>query len=98
MQKQKAFKKEEDFEYVPLGNSKEYFQTQDLGLSSSLVARGFKLVALDKQDERKVLFIFKREIGIEEDIDDHWNGRLEIKSLVYFDALRMLKNRIHSSE
>ncbi|HBM45641.1 MAG: hypothetical protein UT05_C0004G0057 [Parcubacteria group bacterium GW2011_GWF2_38_76] len=95
---QNTKKEKNNFEYTSLENSKEYFQTQDLGLSSSLVSRGFELVALDKQDQRKVLFIFKREVGIEQDIDDHWNGRLEIKSLVYFDALRMLKNRIHSSE
>ena len=90
-------KTEDDFEYIPLGNSKEYFQSQDLGLATALCSRGYNLITLDKQDPRKVSFIFKREIGIEQDTDDYWTDRLEIKARAYFDNLRTLKNRIYSA-
>lgn len=93
---QKTNKNKGDFEYIPLGNSKEYFQTADLGLATALCCRGYELITLDKQDPRKVSFIFKREIGIEQDTDDYWADRLEIKGRTYFDNLRTLKNRIYS--
>jgi hypothetical protein len=96
MQGKNKAKIKNDFEYIPLGNSKEYFQSADLGLACALVCRGYNLITLDKQDPRKVSFIFKREIGIEQDTDDYWADRLETKSRTYFDNLRTLKNRIYS--
>lgn len=89
-------KVKDDFEYIPLGNSKEYFSSADLGLATALCCRGYKLITLDKQDPRKVSFVFKREVGIEDDTDDYWSDRLEIKARNYFENLRNLKNRIYS--
>jgi hypothetical protein len=91
MQKQK-----DDFEYIPVENSKDYFQTSDLGLATALCCRDYELSTLDKQDPRKVSFIFKREVGIEEDADAYWSNELETKARTYFDNLRTLKNRIYS--
>lgn len=92
----KKSKNNDDFEYVPLGNSKEYFQTSDLGLATALCCRSYELLSLDKQDPRKVSFIFKRELGIEDDADAYWSNELETKARTYFDNLRTLKNRIYS--
>jgi len=92
----KQSKNKDDFEYVPLGNSKEYFQTSDLGLATALCCRSYELLSLDKQDPRKVSFIFKREFGIEDDADAYWSNELETKARAYFDNLRTLKNRIYS--
>lgn len=89
-------KEKKDFEYIPLGNSKEYMESADLGLATALVCRGYNLITLDKQDPRKVSFVFKRKVGIEEDTDDYWSDRLEIKARNYFENLRNLKNRIYS--
>ncbi len=91
-------KAKNDFEYVNLGNSKEYFSSADLGLACALCTRGHNLVTLDKQDPRKVSFVFKKEVGIEEDVDAYWSNELETKARDYFDTLRTLKNRIYSSE
>ncbi|NVN96575.1 MAG: hypothetical protein HXX18_14995 [Bacteroidetes bacterium] len=90
--------KGDDFEYIPLGNSKEYYQTADLGLATALCCKNYVLLTLDKQDPRKVSFIFKRKSGIEEDADTYWSKDLNIKARDYFDNLRTLKNRIYSSE
>lgn len=95
---QKVKKVGEGFEYIPLGNSKEYYQSADLGLATALCCKGYNLYTLDKQDPRKVSFIFKRSFGIEEDADAYWSKDLEIKARDYFDTLRTLKNRIYSSE
>jgi hypothetical protein len=73
-----------------------FFKTHDLGLATALCCRNYELLSLDKQDPRKVSFIFKRELGIEEDADAYWSNELETKARNYFDNLRTLKNRIYS--
>jgi len=77
-------------------NSNEYYFTYDLGCSSALICAEFELVSLDKTNPRKVQFIFKREVGIEEVVDDYWADRLEVKARTFFDNIKMLKNRIYS--
>jgi hypothetical protein len=73
-----------------------FFKTHDLGLATALCCRNYELLSLDKQDPRKVSFVFKREVGIEEDADAYWSNELETKARNYFDNLRTLKNRIYS--
>lgn len=73
-----------------------FFYTFDLGLSAALVSVGFSLVSLERGDLQKVQFVFRRADGIDETIDAHWSNRLEVKSRTYFDALKMLKNRLYS--
>ena len=84
-------------EYIPIDNSKEFYQTQDLGLATALCCKNYELITLDKQNQRKVLFVFKQQIGIEVDADNYWSNKLEIKARAYFDNLRTLKNRIYSA-
>ena len=73
-----------------------YFCTFDLGCSSALVSVGFKLISLDKSNPRKVRFVFYREIGIEKIVDEYWANELRIPARVFFDNIKMLKNRIYS--
>ncbi len=72
------------------------FSTFDLGCSAALISVGFEIISLDKQNPRKVQFIFHRATGIEKVVEDYWVGRLEIKARVFFDNVKMLKNRIYS--
>lgn len=77
-------------------NIDDYYFSYDLGLCSALVSTGFELVSLDKTNPRKVQFTFKRKIGIEEVVDNYWSDRLEVKARIFFDNIKMLKNRIYS--
>ena len=79
-----------------LGDYINYYYTFDLGSSAALISTGFELVSLDKQNPRKVQFIFRRETGIEKVVDNYWADRLEIKARTFFDNVKMLKNRIYS--
>jgi len=86
----------EDYQYIPIDDHTNYFYTFDLGCSAALISAGFELVSLDKENPRKVQFIFRREIGIEKVVDDYWADRLEVKARGFFDNVKMLKNRIYS--
>lgn len=85
-----------EYQYVPLDDHTNYFYTFDLGCSTALISTGFQLISLDKTNPKKVLFIFRREIGIENVVDKYWADRLEVKARSFFDNVKMLKNRIYS--
>lgn len=72
------------------------FCTYDLGCSAALISAGFELISLDKENPRKVQFIFRREGGIEKLANDYWADRLQVKTRTFFDNVKMLKNRIYS--
>lgn len=86
----------EEMRYIPLDDHDNLFYTYDMGVSAALVTAGFELVSMDKENPRKVLFIFKRKADIEDVVDRYWTDRLEVKSRTFFDNMKMLKNRIHS--
>lgn len=88
----------EDIDVVPLGDNVNYFYTYDLGLSSALVSLGFSLVSLDRTDRRKTQFVFKREPDMEREIEAYWSKELSVPALTYFDTLKMLKNRLYSTD
>lgn len=73
-----------------------FFYTFDLGLSAALVSTGFTLATIERANLQKSQFVFRRVEGIDETIDAYWADRLEVKARAYFDALKMLKNRLYS--
>lgn len=79
-----------------LDGSLKHFSTYDLGLAASLSCLGYRLIWMDKTDTRKVQFIFKKEIGILEDIDLYWADKLKVNARKYFENIKALKSRIYS--
>jgi len=76
--------------------SNHYFFTHDLGLASALVVAGFPLDHLDKTNPQKVKFVFNRIEGQDEAVQAYWSDQLSLSVLSYFNAVKMLKNRIYS--
>lgn len=69
--------------------------TYDLGVSTALLCAGFELLAVQKSDPRKALFVFKKEGGIEEVANRYFGDKLEVKARSYFDHLKALKNKLY---
>jgi len=91
-------KLQKDQQEGTLDDYTNYFYTFDLGCSAALISAGFKLISLNKENPRKVQFVFRREIGIEKVVDDYWADRLEVKARTFFDNVKMIKNRLYSSK
>lgn len=72
------------------------FTTYDLGVSAALLCLGFKLLRLDRNDPRKVLFVFRREPKIEESANQYFSDQLRVKARSFFDSIKALKNKIYS--
>jgi len=89
-------KKAEVSSRITSENYSNFFYTFDLGCASALVSADFELVSLDKTNPKKVRFVFRREPGIENVVDEYWADRLEVKARTFFDNVKMLKNRIYS--
>ena len=93
--KNKSNAPEEDEEVLQEDNE-FYFFTFDLGLATALISVGFSLISLDRENLRKVQFVFRRSDGLDDTIDAYWENKLEVKARTYFDTSKMLKNRLYS--
>jgi len=86
-----------ELQYIPL-EGEEIMAVVDLGCAAALLTADFSLLTLDRENPRKVRFIFRREVGIERVADDFWSDRLEQKSRSFWDNIKNLKNRLYSDE
>ena len=92
----KADNSSEDIEIIPLDDYSHFFYSFDLGLATALITAGFSLVSMDRQNLRKVQFVFRRLNGIDEVVDAYWADNLDVKARNYFDTLKMIKNHLYS--
>lgn len=97
MPKELTNNQSEELQYIPLEGD-EVFATYDLGCAAALVTADFVLLTLDRENVRKVKFVFHRKIGIEKVANDFWSDRLEQKSRSFWDNIKNLKNRLYSDE
>ena len=88
--------KNEKSEVAALNDPAYVWTTYDLGVSTALLCAGFELLALNRNNPRKVLFIFRREENIDETANAYFADQLKLNARSYFDQLRALKNRLYS--
>jgi hypothetical protein len=81
---------------IPLDDPAFVWTTYDLGVSAALLCADFELLAVKKSNPRKSLFVFKKEVGIDETSDKYFSDRLQVKARSYFDHLKALKNKLYS--
>lgn len=74
-----------------------YFQTTDLSLAAT-IALSLPLDSVDKTIPTKAQFIFKRSKELDELIESYWKRELKVEPQMYFQSLKILKNRLYSSE
>jgi hypothetical protein len=72
------------------------YRTSDLSLAATLVCLGYYLTGLERGNDYKVLFEFSLNKSGKDAIDSYWNDGLTVNPRLYFDNLKMLKNRLYS--
>ncbi|MAE68342.1 hypothetical protein CL635_00845 [bacterium] len=70
----------------------------DLGLASALCCLGYQIVSMDKSEPRRVVFQFQVRHGIEQAIEDYWNGSLTLPPAALFTHQKLLKQRIYATQ
>jgi hypothetical protein len=89
-------KKTKKIEYLPENNQ---FSTFDLSLSAALISEGYRLWGMDKTDDKnRVKFVFIREKNLDDSVQSFWADSLLVNPRIYFDNLKLLKNRMYSTE
>jgi len=88
----------EEYTYLPLDDTQNYFYSHDIGLVAYLLCQNFELVGLDKAVRNKVLFILKRGEGIDTEVKKYWDFKSSVDAQSYFNQIKRLKNQIFSSE
>ena len=77
-------------------DAQDLFLTFCLGLASALITLEYELDAIDKSNRSKAQFIFRRRVGMDQDIEKYWAGDLLVSARHLFDSQKMLKNRLYS--
>jgi len=72
------------------------YSTYDLNLATSLLTLGYKLIELDKENIKKVKFIFKHQKAIEQSANDFWEDKINLPAKTLFTNQKTLKNRIYT--
>lgn len=73
------------------------FKTSDIFLASTLIALGFEVEKLCREESTKVEFSFLQATALEEAINKYWAKRLMVEPQTLLLSLKMLKNRIYSN-
>jgi len=72
------------------------FETSDFYLSAFLLARGFELIEVNKENPRRAVFIFKDREDRQSLIEDFLFGRAQVDPKDFASAIKGLKQLLHS--
>ena len=75
----------------------ETYETRDLWLAAALLASGRRLAGLIWHEGR-AYFSFEDAAACRESADAYWTRALQVAAKDFTDALRTLKDRLHSDE
>lgn len=78
------------------GSAPGLFGTYDLGCAAALVTLGYQVFELDKQDPKKIRFMFGRSPQLANAVESYWLNELPVDALSMFESMKKLKNRIYS--
>lgn len=84
-----------EYQYIPLDDWKNYFYTSDFDLSVTLICKGYDLATIDAEPNNKMIFVFKNNVGIEGVVDGYWSNRVVVNPLEFANARKNLKSRIY---
>lgn len=90
----KNTKANEDYQYIPLDDWKNYFYTTDFDLSVTLICKSYTLATIDAEANGKMVFVFKNNAGLSDVVDGYWSNRILVNPLEFANARKNLKSRI----
>lgn len=73
------------------------FSTSDLALAAAL-SLFHPIKSIDKKNPKRVLFIFDRDDDLDELLEMYYAGQFALEVKVYYNSIRILKNRIYGNE
>lgn len=88
-------KQKNDYQIIPLDDWNNYFYTNCLDLSVTLLCKSYTLETIDTEPSGKATFVFKNDKGIESVIDEYWQNKITVDPLTFVTIRKTLKSRIY---
>lgn len=73
-----------------------YWATYDLGVCCSLISLRYTIAHIDRENPRKVRFVFKRTPKLEKAVEGYFADKLSFNPRTLLDNQKMLKNMLYS--
>lgn len=73
----------------------DFFKSSDLSLIAALQLYGYLIDSMDKSNSEKIVFVIKRNDGLDSLIQAFWSRSLRVDPLSYFESLKNIKSRIY---
>ncbi len=71
----------------------------DLGVASALCCLGYSITSLDRSNPRRVVFVFDtKKAGLNDAVQQYWDGSMRLPPLALFTHQKQLKQRIYSDQ
>ncbi len=77
---------------------KEFFESTDISLVSTLYYFGCKIEAIDKSNPSRAIFYIERCKELDQLIQGFWSHSLNVEPLAYFNSLKDIKTRLYSMD
>lgn len=75
-----------------MSSQSKSYETSDIALASFLYCSGIELLAIDRQNPRRCIFVFKSP---DPKLLSQWQaGRADVNALAYYNAFQSLKNQV----
>lgn len=75
---------------------KDFIQTSDFTLATTLYCLGFDIRGLDKGNKKRVTFYYERTSDLESVIEDYFNNKIKVNPLDFDRAGREIRAQIHT--
>ena len=72
------------------------YKSADLGLVTTL-SLFYPIDFIDRTNPDKVIFNFKREVGLDELVANYWARRLQVEPQALLNQQKAIKTRIHET-
>ena len=73
-----------------------HFSCSDLYLAAYLIAKGLRLVDVDKADSKRAVFVFSDVVGREDTVASFWSKEARIEPRAFIAAIKEAKERLYS--
>jgi hypothetical protein len=72
------------------------YTNSDINLSATLCALDFPLMFLNRDNPKRIEFVFHNSPELRRAVDDYWSGDLKLNPQKVLAKLRFLKNRMYN--
>ena len=66
----------------------DFYRTSDIALCSAALCYGYQIEAMDKQNPNKAIFLIKRDIQLDNLIQQYFTHQLQVEPLMFFNFLK----------